>query len=213
MEVHVSQDGLKRGLGTVRGAAATTTMLPITKNVLFQTVPGGVRLTAYNLEVAASVTVAGKVITEGTATTPVKTLWDIVGKWPKGQVSLTNANGGGGLAAKSGSRQITLHGAPSAEFLPIPAVKASGALIPSVGLIEAVDAVAFAAATENTRPVLSGCKVGISEGQMTVVAADGFRLVVKKVPGIIGDAKDCVIPTPTLRLIRRLLSAKGNTSY
>ena len=70
----------------------------------------------------------------------------------------------------------------------------------------------FAAATEDDRPVLKGCKVESGEETLTMVGADGFRLAVKSVPVVAGETADCIIPATTLRLLRSLLSVKGNTA-
>ena len=47
----------------------------------------------------------------------------------------------------------------------------------------AIGQVVFAAATEETRPVLTGIKLEIAEGQFTLAGADGFRLAVFTVLG------------------------------
>ena len=63
----------------------------------------------------------------------------------------------------------------------------------------------FACSNDDSRPILKGCLFEISDGKLTSVALDGFRMaVVKKDVDATGDIK-AVIPARTLQEITRLL--------
>ena len=65
----------------------------------------------------------------------------------------------------------------------------------------------MAAATEETRPVLTGIKLEISGQQFTMAGADGFRLAVYKGPLIepIEEDIEAIVPAKTLSEVQRLL--------
>ena len=74
----------------------------------------------------------------------------------------------------------------------------------------AINHVAFAAATDDSRPVLAGIKVEITGEDYTFAAADGFRLAVYKgkMEGAAPEDLDFIIPARTLQEVNRLLSGQ-----
>ena len=75
-------------------------------------------------------------------------------------------------------------------------------------LRDAIDKIVFAAATEDSRPVLTGVKLEIEGDSVTFAAADGFRLAVQtaKLASPVAQPVDCIIPARTLSELQRLLS-------
>jgi DNA polymerase-3 subunit beta len=71
-----------------------------------------------------------------------------------------------------------------------------------------IQQVAFAASTDDARPVLTGVLVEISEGELAMAAADGFRLSVRTThlpsPGI-GSIK-AIIPARALSELSRIIT-------
>ena len=69
----------------------------------------------------------------------------------------------------------------------------------------AISRVVFAAATEETRPVLTGVKMEISGQQFTLAGADGFRLAVYKGPLLDPALEDAeaIVPAKTLSELQR----------
>ena len=81
-------------------------------------------------------------------------------------------------------------------------------------LRDAINRVAFAAATEDSRPVLTGIKVEISGDSFTFAAADGFRLAVYegKLSEPIADAEslEFIIPARALLEVNRLIGGQSD---
>ena len=77
-------------------------------------------------------------------------------------------------------------------------------------LEKAITLVAFAAATEDSRPVLTGIKVEIEGDEATFAAADGFRLAVYKgkLAEPLSEDLGFIIPARALREISRLLAGR-----
>jgi DNA polymerase-3 subunit beta len=83
---------------------------------------------------------------------------------------------------KCGRYEANINGMDAEDFPPVPAVdEASHCSITAKALRAAINQVVFAAATDDTRPVLAGVLLTIDGDEMTLAAADGFRLAVRTV--------------------------------
>ena len=79
--------------------------------------------------------------------------------------------------------------------------------IPRRLLKEAINEVVFAAAPDDTRPVLAGVLLKMGGGELTLAAADGFRLAVRTVELPEGGPElQMIVPAKTLTEVARLLS-------
>ena len=203
------QENLSRGLALVGRAVATRTTLPITQNVLIETDQGRLKLSATNLELAVTTWVGGEVHEEGAVTIPARLLTDFVNSLPADRVEMELTNRPLGVRFKCGRFQANINGTAAEEFPPIPTVEEgmTARVEPHV-LRTAISRVAFAAATEEARPVLTGVKVEISGQQFTLAGADGFRLAVFKGSLLEPAPEDteAIVPARTLQEIQRLLA-------
>ncbi|MSQ11861.1 MAG: DNA polymerase III subunit beta [Dehalococcoidia bacterium] len=220
MKLSCLQENLNRGLGIVGRAVAVRSTLPITQNVLLKTDQGGVRLSATNLEIAISVWIGAQVEEAGALTVPARLLTDFVGSLPAERVDVEVPEGGRSrvLQVQCARVQTRINGTDAEEFPPIPLVAAEGATVvkfdPQV-LRSSIAQVAMAAATEDSRPVLTGVKVELEGEQFTLAAADGFRLAVrsgrlKEPVASSGAGKvEFILPAKTLAEVSRLLPEAG----
>ena len=203
------QENLSRGLALVGRAVATRTTLPITQNVLIETDQGRLKLSATNLELAVTTWVGGEVQEEGAVTIPARLLTDFINSLPAERVEMEMTTRPLGVRFKCARFQANINGTAAEEFPPIPTVEEgmTARVEPHV-LRTAIGRVAFAAATEEARPVLTGVKVEISGQQFTLAGADGFRLAVFKGSLLEPAPEDAeaIVPARTLVEIQRLLA-------
>src|SRR5438067_742628 len=73
---------LSSALQIVSRAISTRTTLPILNNILLETTPEGLSLTATNLEIGIRKLVPAEVLDEGTTTVPARLLTDFVSSLP-----------------------------------------------------------------------------------------------------------------------------------
>ncbi|MBM3949698.1 MAG: DNA polymerase III subunit beta [SAR202 cluster bacterium] len=207
MRLSCLQENLNKGLGTVGRAVATRTTLPITQNVLLTTDLGRLKLSATNLEVAISTWIGAQVEEEGAITVPARLLTDFVSSLPNERIDVTSHTQPLGLSLKCAKFEAAINGADAEDFPPIPTVKsgATGKFKAEV-LRDAISHVAFAAATEDSRPVLTGVKVDIKRDGFTFAAADGFRLAVYtgKLAEPAKEDVSFIIPAKSLAEVNRL---------
>jgi len=180
MKVTILQENLAHGLGIVSRAVAPRSTLPVLSNVLIATDEGRLRLSATNLEMGITCWIAARIEDEGSTTVPARTLVDLVSTLPGDQVALTLDTTTQTLNVRSGTSTNDIKGIDAQEFPPIPVPDMDGAVhLNVVDFREMIHQVAFAASTDEARPVLMGVLVIVEGDQITMAAADGFRLSVR----------------------------------
>ena len=182
MDVSVMQENLARGLQTVSRAVSSRATLPVLANVLLKTQDAGLKLTATNLEIGINCWVPGKVSEEGEITVPAKLITDLVASLPNQRIDLVLSVKDRTLKLTCGGNRASIKGIDADEF---PVVAAIGeAPVTSVDarvLREALGQVVFAAASDESRPILTGVLTRLSGDLMTLAAADNYRIAVRTV--------------------------------
>lgn len=209
MKISCMQENLSRGLAVVGRAVASRATLPVTQNVLLSAENGMLRMSATNLEIAMTTWIGAMVEEEGAVTVPARLLTDYVNSLGTDRIDLEIEPGSRQLHLKSGRSQTNINGTDASEFPPIPTVEdAVVAQVQPGALRTAIGRVAFAAATEESRPVLTGVEVKLREGAFTMAAADGFRLAVQhgELAQSTPEEVSVIIPARTMNELQRLLS-------
>ncbi|MBH65088.1 MAG: DNA polymerase III subunit beta [Chloroflexi bacterium] len=214
MQVTCLRENLSRGLSNVLRAVPNRATLPVTQNVLLEGDDGQLKLTATNTEISISTWIGAQIEGEGTVTVPARMLNDFVNSLPGQTVSIEFKADPVGVSVTSDKFNGSINGISSDEFPPIPTVDGgSSVIIPADKFRGALERVVFAAATDDSRPVLTGVKVELKGDSYTLAAADGFRLAVEK--GKLGEALESevgvIVPAKTLAEVERLLG-DGSTS-
>lgn len=214
MKLSCLQDKLNYGLNVVGKAAASRTTLPITSNVLLATDESRLKLSATNLEMAISCWVGAKVEEEGSITVPARLLTEFVSSLPNEQVDINLGGRSKAVKIKCSRFEAKISGIDSSDFPPIP--KLEGGISTSISaeaLGQAVSKVAFAAAIDESRPVLTSVNASFEGSTLTLAAADGFRLAVYTLPLAepVSKAIKINIPAKTLSELNRLMSDDEET--
>jgi len=206
MKLSCLQENLNRGLAIVQRAVATRTTLPITGNVLLATDQSRLKLVATNLEMAICCWIGAMVEEEGSITVPARLLTEFVASLPAEKVDISLAPKTKTLSLKCARFEARISGVDAADFPPIPAVEGDSTKVEAEALRQAVKQVVFAAAVEESRPVLTGVDAIFEDKTLTLAAADGFRLAVYKMPvnNAIAERAEVIIPARTLAEVERL---------
>ena len=207
MKLSWLQENLDYGLGVVGRAVATRTTLPITNNVLLATEQGQLKLAATNLEMAVSCWIGAKVGEEGAITVPARLLTDFISSLPNEKVNITLSPQTKTLGLKCARFEARISGVDAKDFPPVPKVEEGiNTKIEVEALRQGIAHVVFAAATEESRPVLTGVNAEFDADLLTLAAADGFRLAVYKLPlaAPVSQKTQVIIPARTLAELNRL---------
>jgi len=219
MKLSCAQENLNKGLGIVGKAVAVRTTLPITNNVLLATDQSRLKLVATNLEMAISCWIGAKVEEEGAITVPARLLTEFVSSLPgektgkKGEkepetVDISLLPRTKTLGLKCARFEARISGTDAKDFPPIPRVEGGiSTRVEVEAFRQAISQVVFAAATEESRPVLTGVNAEFDGALLTLAAADGFRLGVYKLPLAtpVSQKTEVIIPARTLGELNRLM--------
>lgn len=217
MKLTCLQENLKRGLATVSHAVAGKSTLPVLSNVLIATDGGRLKLAATNLEVGITHWIGAQVIEEGAVTVPAKLLADVIGGLPNDKVTLTLDPRTQTVKVECARSTSNIKGIEADEFPTIPTVTdrdPTVSLAPQV-LREAIDQVAFAAASDDSRPVLAGVLVRLRDSRAIFAAADGFRLATRTVqlPEPLAQPQEFIVPARALSELARIVGdSESNVS-
>jgi len=215
MKIICSQENLTRGLSVVKTAVANRATLPILTHILMdaRTTEGRVRFAATNLDIGINCWIPAQVVEPGATTVPARLIVDFVGTLGEGQVEMTLNDQTQTLRLICGRTVANIKGIDAKEF---PELGTMGTPKVTIALDakplgEMLDRVAFAAATDESRPVLAGVFAKFDDQQLTLAAADGFRLSVQHTG--IGNAAPLepfglVIPVKALQEVSRLCTGQ-----
>lgn len=207
MKVTVLQENLSRGLNTVSRAVSPRSTLPVLSNILIATDEGRLRLSATNLEMGITCWIGAKIEEEGSTTVPKNTLIDLVNNLPDPQISLSLDSRTQTLNLRSGSSTNDIKGIDAQEFPPLPVPDLANAIQLNISdFKEMIQQVAFAASTDEARPVLMGVLLNVENDTVTMAAADGFRLSVRKatLSSPVAQPINAIIPARALQELSRI---------
>ena len=210
MQATVVTADLVKALSTVNRAVAGRSTLPVLANVLLATDNGRLKVRATDLSIAVTAWIGAIITEEGALTVPAKTLSDLVRSMPAGQVGLTADLRRFSLALMAGRTKSNVKGIDAQEFPLVPVLDPDTAIsLPPAEFRRTVEMVAFAAAADEARPILTGVQLSINGDVATMSAVDGFRLARRtmRLSAPVAPPVNIVIPGRALTELARLLDA------
>jgi DNA polymerase-3 subunit beta len=178
MHLTVLQENLLKALTHANRAIANRPQLPVLSHLLLTTSQGRLQISATNLEIGLSLWLGVKIEKTGALTLPARLFTEFIASLPPGSVELLADHAS--LTATSGPHRATFSGLSASEFPPIPTAKNSPDFTLTFAQLQPlVTEVAFATATDDTRPVLTGLLLRSINRRLQAVATDGYRLSLK----------------------------------
>ena len=207
MKVSCLQENLAKGLSVVGRAVSPRSTLPVLGNVLLATDAGRLKLSATNLEVGINCWIGAKVEEEGAVTVPARTFIDLVNALPPDRVDMELVVRTQTLNLRAGRSEANVKGIDAQEFPVVPVPEGVGHILVEPDVLRtAMEQVTLAAATDESRPILTGVLAKFEEAQLTLAAADGFRLSVRTIPlpQPVPDSFSIIIPARALVELGRI---------
>ncbi len=210
MKVSCLQENLAKGLSIVGRAVASRSTLPVLSNVMLATDNGRLKLSATNLEIGINCWVGAKVEEEGATTVPARLLTDFVNSLPPERIDMELSVRTQTLNTRCARFEANIKGIDAQEFPVIPTADDGERVIrlEPEALRQMIDQVVFAAATDESRPILTGVLTHFEGNRLTMAAADGFRLSVRSAPlsQPTDELIDVIIPARSLAELARISS-------
>ena len=181
MRVSCLQENLAKGLSVVGRAVATRSTLPVLANVMLSTDNGRLKLSATDLEIGINCWIGAKVEEDGATTVPARSFIDLVNSLPPERIDMELIVRTQTLNLKCARYEANLKGIDAQEFPLIPAAEEGDGQInlEAAAFRRMIEQVVLAAATDESRPILTGVLAKFEGNKLTLAAADGFRLSVR----------------------------------
>lgn len=208
MKVICTQENLNRGLLIVSRFVGVRGTLPVLNNILISTDKGRLRLAATDLEIGINTWIGAKVEEEGAITIPSKLIVDFININNDKTITLEVKDKT--LYLQSDKYKANIKGIGASEFPLIPEVKEGVEVnIPAIILREAVEQVVFAAAVDETRPVLTGVLLKFLDKELRTVTTDSYRLA-ERIIKLDKDQKEnaIIVPARTMQELARIITNK-----
>jgi len=215
MRVSCLQENLAKGLSVVGRAVATRSTLPVLANVMLSTDNGRLKLSATDLEIGINCWIGAKVEEDGATTVPARLFIDLVNSLPPERIDMELIVRTQTLNLKCARYEANIKGIDAQEFPLIPSVGSTELTTGEEGegritlepaaFRRMIEQVVLAAATDESRPILTGVLAKFEENQLTLAAADGFRLSVRtaELPAEI-EPTSVIIPGRALAELARI---------
>jgi len=182
MKFTFSRTALLSELQLVVRATAVRSAVQALSGVLITADGDAVNLAATDMEIGLRSSVEGKVEQGGSMLVPGRLLVDILRALDGDEVTLDHKPEKNELELTTGQARFAIKSLPAEDFPRLPELPASGAFTVSAKVFaRTIERVARAASKDDTRPVLTGILVSVSEDQLRMVATDSYRLSVKEV--------------------------------
>ncbi|WP_376790205.1 DNA polymerase III subunit beta [Thermoflexus sp.] len=216
MNVTIAQSAFERALSVAGRAVPSRATLPTLTHVLLQAEPGRLKVAGTDLNLAIISWEEALVSEPGGITVPAKPLADFIGALPDESIHLQVHRETWTLHIVCGSYETAMKGLDPEEYPILPDIEGDGFALDPEDFRQAIDQVTFAAAADETRPILTGVLIRREEGPaggatvLTMAAADGYRLSVKTIQTLRAPegAFSVILPASTLEEVGRLLKSE-----
>lgn len=209
MKISCLQENLAKGLSTVGRAVSPRSTLPVLGNVLLAVDNGRLKLSATNLEIVITCWIGATIQESGAITVPARTFSELINTFPQEPVALTLNKTTETLHVSCGRIEANVKGINADEFpvIPEPDQENRVRMEPAV-LKRVISQVAFAAATDDSRPSLTGVQTKFEGNRVVMAATDGFRLSVRSahIAGYVEKPTGVIIPARALNEVARILT-------
>jgi DNA polymerase-3 subunit beta len=206
MKVTFLSDNLQKKISFLNHAVSSRGQLPILSNFLLEAKEGKLIISATDLEIGISSSIAVNIEKEGRTTIPAKNFSDLLTNLGSQKITL---NLDGDTLNLTGEKiNASFQTIPAEDFPKLYEEKGEElTTLKKIEVEESILRVVFAAAQDSNRPALSGILLDDDKNMVTMVATDGVRLSLQKnvFKTKEGLRKAIVVPA---RIIRELLSIK-----
>jgi DNA polymerase-3 subunit beta len=208
MKFSCNQDTFAKYLNIVSRVVSSKPGLPILNNVKFETSDGKLLITATDLEIGINTWIKADVQSEGKITVPAKQLSEFINSVPNEKIDVELEKQSFKVTTTNNSADFNTISVDDYPEIPTIGKEKPLLKINQDDLIEAVNRVAFAAATDNIKPVLAGILMEIDGPKVNFVGTDGLRLSRQIVELETGseEEKSLLVPTKALQELAHIIT-------
>ena len=209
MKIICNQKLLANKIGIAQKAINGKATLELLKGLLLTAKHDQLKITGYDLEIGIETYAQSEVIEEGEIVVNARLFGDIIRKLPDSFVEI-ETDSENNVYINCVNSRFKIKGESAKEFPKLPEVKEEDLYnIPQDLLKNMIKQTVFATSQDQTKPILMGELLEIVDGDISLVAIDGYRLAVRScsINNSMNNAK-VIIPGKTLTDVNSLLSSE-----
>jgi len=208
MKVTLIQENLAKALVHINKAVSNRPNIPVLANVLIEAQKGMIKLSSTNLEMGISMWIGANIAEEGKITVSAKLLSEFINSLRPGKIDMEEKDQM--LEVNSVDNKAQFFIIPADDFPRVPEPEGQNVLdVNAFKLADAITQTAFAAGTDDSRPVLTGILMEtVGEKDLAMVGVDGFRLskkILKLEKVSKADKFKEIVPARTLKEMESIL--------
>jgi len=190
-----------------RGAAAKSPV-PLLEGLLIEVEEETVRISGYDLKTGIVTTIPAEVEKTGGIVLNARLFSEIIRKMP-GQFITISVDSGFVAEISSEMSEFAILSSPTYDYPELPSVEGQDSIEISEAVLKKMIAQTnFAVSDNESRPIHTGALFETGDGELTIVAVDGYRLALRREPLENSDVPDInfVVPGTALGEVERIVS-------
>ena len=206
MKIVCARKDLYEGVQTAARAVSTRTSLPILGHLLIKTEEDRLRIAATDLEIGMECVVPATVQEQGSMTALARVLVEVLGALPETDVALT-VDESHTVVLNCGTSEYSILGLPPEEFPILPEVREEvSAKVDRDVLRNAIRKTSFAISPDESRAILTGVLMQVTDAGLKLVSTDSHRLCLHDCPLIESQgAVNAIVPGRALNELTRIV--------
>ncbi|MDR0837747.1 MAG: DNA polymerase III subunit beta [Propionibacteriaceae bacterium] len=180
MKIRIEKDKLADAVAWVAKSLPARPTVPILAGLLIATDGDAVRLSTFDYETSAQLTLPAQVFEEGQALVSGKLLDAIAKQLPDQPVTITSDETKAELVC--GSARFTLQALPVNDYPQLPHMPEATGTVTSDDFAKAVTQVVTAAGKDELLPVYTGVRLEIDGDTLSLLATDRYRMALRELP-------------------------------
>lgn len=218
MKFTINRSAFINKLNDVLRAISSKTTIPILTGIKIVVTDNDVTLTGSDADITIESVLANSdeklkldVASAGSIVLPARFFSEIIKKLPDKQVTI-EVTDGFQTQITSGTAAFTINGQDANNYPHLPEIDGDNTIsLAGDVLKEVIRQTVLAVSTQESRPILTGVHLILSENQLLAVATDSHRLAQRKIalPAAVAETHDVIIPGKSLQELSRMI-ADGN---
>ena len=207
MKFRCNQYNLTKALNIVSKAVTTRTTIPILKGILLDVSDDGIlKMSASDLDITIEATIEVEDYEPGSVVVQSKLFGDIIRKLPSSEINVESF--GDNITIKCMNSEFSIVCSSGDEF---PSIKnmdedSENLCFDKVILKEMIRKTSFAASIDESKGVITGLLIEMTNDELIMVGIDGYRMAVTREAMINLDEKKVIISAKLMNEINKIMS-------
>ena len=193
---------------TASRGAATKSPIPLLEGLLIEVKEDKVKISGYDLKTGIVTTIPAEVEVQGGIVLNARLFGEIIRRMP-GTIVTVSVSSSYVAEISSEMSEFEILGSPTSDYPELPSVDEQESIeINAAVLKKMISQTNFAVSDNESRPIHTGALFETGDGDLTIVAVDGYRLALRREPLENGDIPDLsfVVPGTALGEVERIAS-------